>query len=406
MGATYDKNDLKSVLEYIREEYGTGVFCNGAQMYAFISDFAPGLSAEGDILRRLAEKGMLSELEKAIGSCNQMEIDRARMKIRYHLTNKMFMSEEKMEFFLDVLGALYKVKVPFAPVPTFSAPLRPKPTPTPPKNAPPKPIQPQHAPPQPIPHPTPAPSQPIPQPPPASPQPTQQQPVPPPLKRHMHHRQYHTMPSLPSPVACVAFALIIMAFFGIATAKPNPKQQTAEQITWTLEKYTLTISGYTAMEDKAEDNVSPWYGKRKNVYSVVIEDGVTSIGNYAFKDCEYLTSITIPNSVVSIGTHAFMGCVNLTHIDIPDSVTNIGGSAFAHCKSLQNIVIPDGVTIVGNFTFCACDSLTSVVIPDSVTEIGFWAFDDCDNLTSVSIPTNAKIELYAFPKWTTVTRRE
>ena len=119
-----------------------------------------------------------------------------------------------------------------------------------------------------------------------------------------------------------------------------------------------------------------------NTYSV------TSIGEYAFNDCEKLTSITIPNSVTSIGEHAFSGCYNLSSITIPNSVTSIGDLAFEYCYNLTSITIPNSVTSIGWGAFWGCDKLASITIPNSVTSIGELAFNGCDNLTSITIPNS------------------
>lgn len=130
---------------------------------------------------------------------------------------------------------------------------------------------------------------------------------------------------------------------------------------------------------------------------VVIPSSVTSIGGYAFCDCNSLTSITIPDSVTSIGERAFYGCNGLTSVEIPDSVTSIGESTFRECSSLTNVTIPDSVTSIGERAFYGCSGLTSVEIPDSVTSIGEYAFYGCSGLTSVEIPISvAGIGRYAF----------
>lgn len=122
------------------------------------------------------------------------------------------------------------------------------------------------------------------------------------------------------------------------------------------------------------------------VTDLVIPEGVTSIGNYAFYNCSSLTSITIPDSVRSIGVSAFEDCNSLTGITIPDGVTSIGNSAFRRCYSLTSIVIPDSVTSIGSYAFYGCSSLTSVTIGSGVTSIEKSAFENCRSLTSINIP--------------------
>ena len=112
---------------------------------------------------------------------------------------------------------------------------------------------------------------------------------------------------------------------------------------------------------------------------------ITTIGDYAFYNCDSLTSVTIPDRVTTIGNDAFTFCYNLTSVNIPDSVTMIGNSAFDSCYNLTSVNIPDSVTMIGNSAFDSCYNLTSVTIPDSVTTIGSEAFWNCWGLTSVTI---------------------
>ena len=139
-----------------------------------------------------------------------------------------------------------------------------------------------------------------------------------------------------------------------------------------------------------------------------IPEGVTSIGDEAFKYCRSLTSVNIPEGVTSIGWRAFGSCSSLTSVNIPGSlkqlnyifgdctslttvyiskgVTSIGENAFSGCNSLTSVNIPEGVTSIGNDAFWGCSSLTSVNIPEGVTSIGWAAFWGCSSLTSVYIP--------------------
>ena len=224
-----------------------------------------------------------------------------------------------------------------------------------------------------------------------------------------------------------------------------------DNLGWVLtEDGTLTISGEGEMENYSAKELdgkycttASWGVYREQITLVVLEPGVTGIGEYAFRgcssltsvtisegatsigleafcDCGSLTSVTIPDGVTSIGDRAFYGCSNLTSVTIPESVTSIGSSAFLGCRSLTSVKIPEGVasiddqvfrdcsslasvtvpesiTSIGNYAFLGCNSLTSVMIPDGVTSIGDSAFQDCSSLTSVTIPGSVtSIGEYAF----------
>lgn len=154
-----------------------------------------------------------------------------------------------------------------------------------------------------------------------------------------------------------------------------------DNLTYTLDNNgVLTISGMGDMQNSS-------FGWNKNkIKSVIINDGVTSIGDSAFYRCTGLTSVTIPDSIISIGDSAFSSCSGLTSITIPNSVTSIGSSAFSSCSGLTSITIPNSVTSIGDHTFSGCTGLTSITIPDSITSIGNNAFTRCDDLTSITIP--------------------
>ncbi len=115
---------------------------------------------------------------------------------------------------------------------------------------------------------------------------------------------------------------------------------------------------------------------------------VTSIGDVAFCDCNYLVSVSIPSSVTRIGNKVFIYCSGLTSVVIPSGVTYIGEYAFYNCSGLTSLTIPNSVTYIRDYAFEDCSGLTSVVIPNSVTSIGDCAFSGCSSLTSITIPSS------------------
>ena len=155
--------------------------------------------------------------------------------------------------------------------------------------------------------------------------------------------------------------------------------------TWSLNSTgVLTISGSGDMANY-EISSQPWNSYKDNITSVVIESGVTSIGNWAFEYCSNLTSVTIPASVTSIGKYAFYACKGLTSVTIPASVTSIGQSAFALCIGLASITFASGshLTTIGVSAFVSCTNLTSIEIPASVTSIDSNVWFGCTNVTDV-----------------------
>lgn len=158
-------------------------------------------------------------------------------------------------------------------------------------------------------------------------------------------------------------------------------------LTWELScDSVLTISGTGAMADY-EEETAPWYANRNKIKAVVVESGITNIGDYAFCESANLTLVTICNSVINLGERSFYGCSNLVSCNIPNSVITIGNSAFRECTSLRSVTIGSNVTSIGNSVFYNCTSLQSVNIPGSVTSLGRSVFSHCSALTSITIPS-------------------
>jgi hypothetical protein len=170
-------------------------------------------------------------------------------------------------------------------------------------------------------------------------------------------------------------------------------------VTATLSEGTLTVSGTGRMKNSGN---TPWYSSRFSITNVVIDDGVTSVGDYAFDGCTGLTSITIPNSVDSIRYNAFSNCTGLTSITIPYGVTSIMTGAFSGCTGLKSVTIPNSVKYLSGFS--GCSGLISIIIPTGVTSIGDNAFDGCTGLMSITIPNSVNtIETNAFRNCTGLT---
>lgn len=197
-------------------------------------------------------------------------------------------------------------------------------------------------------------------------------------------------------------------------------------VTWSLDSDgVLTISGSGAMKDY-DFNEMPWVSRRDAIKRVVIKEGVTSICDGAFWQCENVTDVELPDSLRSIGGGAFGECISLKEATIPAYVTWIGEGAFGNCKALAKITvatgntaytvnngalytadgktllcvpggktgaytIPSGVTTIAHSALAGCEKLTGVTIPDDVTSIGSYAFAWCRGLESITIP--AKVTL-------------
>ena len=233
---------------------------------------------------------------------------------------------------------------------------------------------------------------------------------------------------------CLALSVFTVVPFAASAAEVTEESVgatsgTTVDCTWALDDNdTLTISGYGAMGDYSSQKLNgtwittaPWGA---NIKTVIIEDGVTYIGSYAFYGCTGLTSVTIPDSVTSIGSNSFYGCTGLTSITIPDSLANIEGDAFNNTAWYNNqpdgmvyagrvaykykgtmpdntsIIIRDGTKGIAGSAFERCNGLRSVIIPDSVTSIGFgslgynWGRKKIDGLTIYGVPGSAA-EQYA-----------
>jgi len=193
-----------------------------------------------------------------------------------------------------------------------------------------------------------------------------------------------------------------------------------DNIVWVLDdEGVMTFTGIGAMKNWTRYNNLPVFDSYE-VKEIVIEKGITSIGDFAFYQCD-AGSVIIPDSVESIGKEAFgdssieaiwVDSSNqhfssdtygvlfnkdktvllqmppnrfLVKYDIPQGVVSIGDSAFSGCSWLKYVYFPDSLTSIGTSVFYCCYGLTDIVIPDGVITIGDEAFETCKNLEKVSL---------------------
>ena len=154
----------------------------------------------------------------------------------------------------------------------------------------------------------------------------------------------------------------------------------------------LRIFGSGEMADYYFNNAegtSPFFNNQK-IKKIVVESGVTGIGDYAFMWCSKVESVSLPNTVKTIGAHAFEDFHSLTSIDIPDSVEVIYAHAFRYCKNLKTIKLSSKLKVIGYGAFTHCLELESIAIPESVEIIDGNAFSECVSLTEFHLPKNVK----------------
>ena len=196
--------------------------------------------------------------------------------------------------------------------------------------------------------------------------------------------------------------------------------QFGDNLTWTLDANgVLLISGNGSMPEFDSVASAPWYTEQQNISKVIIQSGVTNVGQYAFFGYPNLAEIDLGETVVSLGKYAFTSCDKLKEITIPNGLTSIGQYAFSQSSALEKVIIPDSVTSVGDSAFlgCAklktagpvgtecniemgwtstipgsafmyCESLESVTIPATVTEIGICAFYGCTSIKTLVLPNS------------------
>jgi len=170
-----------------------------------------------------------------------------------------------------------------------------------------------------------------------------------------------------------------------------------EMINWSLgSDGILTIEGEGMMYDWGNNyynpsSKAPWDMYMHLITKVVIEDGVETIGNNAFRGAVSLTEVEIPKTVYGIGVGAFYDCKSLEKIDLPDNLDYIDEGAFIYCKSLKTISIPESMMAINKRTFDSCYALESVDLPSNLIMIDELAFNQCRSLAKIDIPKSVSV---------------
>ncbi len=196
----------------------------------------------------------------------------------------------------------------------------------------------------------------------------------------------------------VAIILAISVFPISALADEFPPDASglcgAESVKWELKEnedgtYTLVISGTGAMADyTAANSGQPWTDKLDSITSIVIENGITAIGDFAFMNAKKAETVTLPEGLTKIGQRAFANCEAMKSPVFPSTLTEIGANPFYSCNAFDEIELPDNLTTMGEMLFYSCKNLSSIKIPASATALPAEFAKDCSNLKSIQIPSN------------------
>lgn len=166
--------------------------------------------------------------------------------------------------------------------------------------------------------------------------------------------------------------------------------------TWedgTVMTYTITDNGILTISGVLKDWNSVYIRSKAPFHHIVIEEGITTIGNSKygmFYHMENIEELTLPSSLISIGDKAFNECINLKRINFSDGLVSIGKEAFRCCERLERVVFPKTLKVIKEMAFGGCKSLETVTIPNGLHTIESNAFRFCKALQNINIPLSVK----------------
>ena len=184
-------------------------------------------------------------------------------------------------------------------------------------------------------------------------------------------------------------AALIATLFVPCVSAANQSGECGVGVKWSFEGNTLTVSGTGAMTNYTEQTPAPWHDFREDIRVLIVQDGVSSVGDLAFYDCKNLVSVMLADTVKTIGYYSFAECKRLKILSLGQGLDTIGRSAFEYCESLQSVRLPSFLRTIGERAFYRCAGLRTVTVPASVSTLGVKAFAYCTGLISAEI--NASI---------------
>lgn len=208
------------------------------------------------------------------------------------------------------------------------------------------------------------------------------------------------MKKLTSLFIVLAMLVTTLFCFDVTSAfAANPTSGTCgDNVKWNLNTSTgvLTLSGTGATNDYGETAVkglAPWNKSRDSIKSIVVGEGITSLGALLFHKCTVAESVSLPSTLTKMSDTkilkygSFRECTALKSITMPANLEMIGPYCFLDCTSLTTVILNDKLTSIGTYAFNGCTALKSIKFPDSLTSIGISAFEDCSDLTTVTYGT-------------------
>lgn len=182
-------------------------------------------------------------------------------------------------------------------------------------------------------------------------------------------------------VALMLCATLLLTACGQKIVEAEDANGTAGSLSWSYQKatHTLTVNGSGAIPNVADSAAVPWKSVRASVQKLVVSEGVTEIGDFAFYFMNALKEVSLPSTLTRIGKCAFAFDSSLAALTVPESVTTVGESAFEGCTALSSISL-DNCSSLGDRAFAFCRSLEKVYLFGKPESIGKWSFKDCVKL--------------------------